>query len=134
MLTSLLNAGEYIVPVPYEQPNEEWHIGLSGLGSEAKKEYEKLLEDIIASINNLHVCYFRPHPYTPALRIEIHQGVSSNKYQLASLFNAIDFQCGTPGIMEPYPLFMADRMVKNLSKAIPAFRQTVQAERERPGH
>jgi hypothetical protein len=124
MLTSLLNAGEYIVPVPYEQPNEEWHIGLSGLGSEAKKEYEKLLEDIIASINNLHVCYFRPHPYTPALRIEIHQGVSSNKYQLASLFNAIDFQCGTPGIMEPYPLFMADRMVKNLSKAIPAFRQT----------
>ena len=26
--------------------------------------------------------------------------------------------------MEPYPLFMADQMVKNLSKAIPSFRQT----------
>jgi len=26
-------------------------------------------------------------------------------------------------MMEPYPLYMADRMVKNLSRAIPTFRQ-----------
>lgn len=124
MLTSLLEAGEYTVPVRYEQPGEEWHIGMKPLGNNYKEEFEKELAQTISAINNLHVCYYRPHPYTPALRIEIHQSVSSNKYQLAMLLNAINFQCGTPGIMEPYPLFMADRMVKSLGRAIPAFRQT----------
>ncbi len=124
MLTSLLKAGEYIAPVKYEQPNEEWHIGMNGLKNHYKPEFDKKLEQIVNTVNNLHVCYYKPHPYTPALRIEVPQSISSNKYQLATLLNAINFQCGTPGIMEPYPLFMSDRMVKNLSRAIPAFRQT----------
>lgn len=124
MLTSLLKAGEYILPVPYDQPQDEWHIGMKGLGNHYKNEFEHTLEQILRSISNLHVCYYKPHPYTPALRIEVPQSVNSNKYQLALLLNAISFQCGTPGIMEPYPLYMADQMVKNLSQAIPAFRQT----------
>lgn len=124
MLTSLLKAGEYIMPIKYEQPKEEWHIGLSGLRSYAKEGFKKTLKQIVGTINNLNVCYYRPHSYTPALRIEVPAALSSNKYQLATLFNALNFQCGTPGIMEPYPLYMSDRMVKNLSKAIPAFRQT----------
>jgi hypothetical protein len=33
-------------------------------------------------------------------------------------------QCGAPSIFEPYPVFMADRMVKHLSAAIPALRRT----------
>ncbi|HOK25415.1 MAG TPA: DNA double-strand break repair nuclease NurA [Bacteroidales bacterium] len=124
MLTSLLKAGEYITPIKYEQPNEKWHIGMEGLTTYYKSEFDKKLEQIVNSINNLHVCYYKPHPYTPALRIEVPQSICTNKYQLATLLNAINFQCGTPGILEPYPLFMSDRMVKNLSKAIPAFRQT----------
>ncbi len=124
MLTSLLKAGEYIIPVKYEQPNEEWHIGLEGLKEYNKEEFNGKLDQIIRTINNLHVCYYKPHPYTPALRIEVPQSVCSNNYQLATLLQAINYQCGTPGIMEPYPLFMSDRMVKNLSRAIPAFRQT----------
>lgn len=124
ILTSLLHAGEYITPVRYEQPNEKWHIGIYGLKKYYKPEYEKKLEEIISTIDNLHVCYYKPHSYTPALRIEVPQSIVSNQYQLSTLLYAINFQCGTPGIMEPYPLFMSDRMVKNLSKAIPAFRQT----------
>lgn len=124
MLTSLLKAGEYIVPVEYEQPDEEWHLGMDRLKDHYKSAFEKKLEQIVGTISNLHVCYYKPHTYTPALRIEVPQAISSNKYQLATLLHAINFQCGTPGIMEPYPLFMSDRMVKNLSRAIPAFRQT----------
>ena len=123
MLSTLLNAGEYTAPVKYEQPNEEWHIAMHLLSS-YKVEFEEILKRIISNIKNLHVCYYKPHPYTPALRIEVPQSTSSNKYQLSTLLNAISFQCGTPGILEPYPLYMADRMVKNLSRAIPAFRQT----------
>jgi len=125
MLTSLLKAGEYTLPVQYERPKEEWHIGIKALKKYYKEEFEKKLKNIINTINELHVCYYRPHSYTPALRIEVPQAIISNKYQLATLLIAVNFQCGTPGIMEPYPLFIADKMVKNLSRAIPAFRQTV---------
>ena len=128
MLNSLLEAGEYITPVRYEQPSQKWHIGMNGLDDHYKDEFEKTLSRIVNTINNLYVCYYKPHPYTPVLRIEVPQAVGSNNYQLAMLLNAINFQCGTPGIMEPYPLFMADRMVKSLSRAIPAFRQTATRE------
>ena len=140
ILTSLLQAGEYTVPVRYEQPgekpglfqrlrkgsktSEQWHVGMKTLQKHYKKEWGKPLSQIIRSIKNLHVCYYKPHPYTPALRIEVPQAVKANENQLAMLFKAIEFQCPTPGMMEPYPLFMADRMVKSLSRAMPAFRQT----------
>ena len=31
-------------------------------------------------------------------------------------------QSGVPGMMEPYPLFLADKMVKHLPKALPAMK------------
>ena len=40
------------------------------------------------------------------------------------LFESIKLQCGAPGIIEPYPLYLADRMVKHLRKALPAIRRT----------
>jgi len=33
-----------------------------------------------------------------------------------------------PGIMEPYPLYLADRMVKHLGTALPAIRKTTTQE------
>lgn len=59
----------------------------------------------------------------PALRIEINRSVAENQHQLALALQAVHFQSGAPAIMEPYPLYMADRMVKQLPRAIPAVRQ-----------
>jgi hypothetical protein len=68
--------------------------------------------------------YYRPSEYYPVLRIEISPSVATNNYRLAILFESIKLQCGTPGIIEPYPLYFADRMVKHLRKALPAIRRT----------
>lgn len=119
ILTSILESGEYIIPVPYKQ-DDEWHLQLI----ENDNESLVLLEQIIRALNRLHVLYYKPHSFTPAIRIEIPPSLSSNQHQLALLLHAIRYQCNTPGIMEPYPLYLADRMVKNLSSAIPACRQT----------
>lgn len=126
ILTSILKAGEYTHPVPYDQPLEPWHINMKYV--DATEEMKRLLEETIEKVGDLHVCYFRPHPYTPALRLEVPKSLTTNKYQLSTLLHAVSFQCGTPGIIEPYPLFMADRMVKNISTAVPAFRQTATME------
>lgn len=126
ILTSALKAGEYTQPVPYDQPIDPWHIGMDLL--KPTDEMKRLLQETIDKVTDLHVCYFRPHPYTPALRLEVPKSLTTNKYQLSMLLHAVSFQCGTPGIIDPYPLFMADRMVKNISTAVPAFRQTATME------
>lgn len=46
-----------------------------------------------------------------------------NRGRLAALLQGAKLQSGSPAIMEPYPLYFADRMVKSLPRAIPAFRQ-----------
>jgi hypothetical protein len=32
-------------------------------------------------------------------------------------------QCATAAMLEPYPIYLADRTVKSLARAVPAFRQ-----------
>ena len=54
--------------------------------------------------------------------------MSENKKRLAILLEAISQQCKAPGIMEPYPLYMADRMVKHLGTALPAIRKATTQE------
>ena len=128
ILTSILRVGEYTLPVAYDQPLTPWHINMDESLVNPSKEMKQWRDEAIDRIKELHVCYFRPHSYTPALRLEVSKALLNNKYQLSALLNAVSFQCGTPGIIEPYPLFMADRMVKNISSAIPAFRQTATME------
>lgn len=121
ILTSILKSGEFIYPLPYEQSSDEWHLNISSLGN--KESHKKKIDRIIKDLKSLHIFYFKPHPYTPALRIEIPGKVIKNEYKLSTIMNGILYQCGSPSIIEPYPLYMADRMVKSLGKAIPSFRQ-----------
>lgn len=114
ILTSILNPGEFTTPLSLKQANQPWHLKLP-FGT-----VEKGFDNIIRKLN---VIYYRPHNWTPALRIEISSSIAANNSRIATLLQGIKYQCGTPGILEPYPLYMADRMVKHLGMAIPAFRQ-----------
>ena len=58
-----------------------------------------------------------------AIRIEMAGGIAANKYRMGVVIQGIKHQCATAAMLEPYPLFLADRTVKALAKALPAFRQ-----------
>jgi hypothetical protein len=88
------------------------------------KELERIKDEVISAIDRIHVIYYRPHNWTPVFRIEMASSIATNNSRLAVLLHGLKYQSGTPGIMEPYPLYIADRMVKHLGSAIPAFRQT----------
>ncbi|MGB8299109.1 MAG: DNA double-strand break repair nuclease NurA, partial [Polyangia bacterium] len=124
LLTSVLNAGEFTIPVAYELAGYNWHINLTK-EQKIHVAITQKLHEIVGAIKKLHIVYYKPHLYTPAIRIEVPSSVTTNDYQMKMLLQAIEFQTRTPGIMEPYPLYMADRIVKNLSNALPTFRQTV---------
>jgi hypothetical protein len=120
VLTTILSPGEFTSPIPLEKPQQSWHLKIP---SEVK-ELERIKDEVISAIDRIHVIYYRPHNWTPVFRIEMASSIATNNSRLAVLLHGLKYQSGTPGIMEPYPLYIADRMVKHLGSAIPAFRQT----------
>lgn len=120
ILTTILSPGEFILPLPLEKPQQPWHLRIPYNDG----ELERIKEEVLSAINRLHVLYYRPHNWTPAFRIEMSSSIAMNNSRIAILLQGLKYQCGTPGIIEPYPLYIADRMVKHLGSAIPAFRQT----------
>ena len=75
-------------------------------------------------LKNTAIIYYKPFIYTPVLRIETSNSVTRDITSLAMLLEAIKLQCDASTIYEPYPLYMADKMVKHLSSVIPALRNT----------
>ncbi|MGQ9627648.1 MAG: DNA double-strand break repair nuclease NurA [Anaerolineae bacterium] len=123
LLSHILEPGEFTRPIELQQPAEPWHLNVSEVSSEDKDTAERLGERIVTLLDEIRVLYYRPYSWLPALRLEISQAVAENHAHLATVLHGVRHQCGAPGIMEPYPLYMADRMVKHLPRAIPTFRQ-----------
>jgi hypothetical protein len=126
LCTLILNPGEFIGPVPLGRPTKDssgWEgyfltpKFLSPDAVDAKKKVERML------MEGIRVLYFKPSPSNPALRIEIPQAVAGNEHRLATALAALRSQSAIPGILEPQPLYYADRMAKSLSVAIPALRE-----------
>ena len=118
LLSFILKPGEFVGPFKIKQPRYERNFGY--FPSDTIEQIKR----IISAINDVNMVYYRPSEFFPVLRIEIAPSIATNNYRLAMLFESIRLQCGAPGLMEPYPLYLADRMVKQLRKALPAIRRT----------
>jgi hypothetical protein len=122
LLSFVLHAGEYIRPFPFKVPDGLWSFAEPILKETGN------LKAIIDGMSNLYVVYYRPYLHSPTFRLELPRSVATDKNRLSMVFEAIRLQCGTPGIFEPYPLYLADRMVKQMGKVIPAIRKATTQE------
>ncbi|MFQ5793109.1 MAG: DNA double-strand break repair nuclease NurA [Acidobacteriota bacterium] len=122
-LTMLLDGGELTKPMPLEQPAQPWHLATRSLPAAVRADAEEVAGKIVDTLRRIRVLYYKPHEWLPALRIEVAENVAENHHRLATLVQGIKHQSATPGMLEPYPLYLADRMVKALARAVPAFRQ-----------
>lgn len=123
LLSSILSPGEFTRPLPLQPPNQPWHLNLTPVPVDDQGEAKRLTDAIIDLLDEIRVLYYRPYPWLPALRLEMSRAVAQTPGRLAVVIHAVKYQCGTAAMMEPYPLYMADRMVKHLARAIPTFRQ-----------
>ncbi len=123
MLTLLLNPGEMTKPRPMEQPSQEWHLNTSRLEGSLKNRAEEIVTEIVEALGRAQIFYYKPHAWLPAFRVEVAESVSSNTLRLATVIQGLKHQCATPSMLEPYPIYLADRTAKALARAIPAFRQ-----------
>ena len=118
LLSFVLESGEYVGPIEKTAVSKPWNI------EKISDEYENFVRDYMIHIRNLSIIYYRPFEHVPALRLEVANSIARNPQRLSILFEAIKIQCGAPSIFEPYPLYMADRMVKHLGRVLPALRRT----------
>lgn len=123
MLTLLLQPGELTRPLPLEQPQQPWHLGVKQLPAAVAAAAADLAHDIVAGLGQVHVFYYKPHDWLPALRVEVGRDVAANLHRLAVVVQGLKHQCAVPSMLEPYPLYLADRTVKAVARAVPAFRQ-----------
>lgn len=113
LATLLLQPGEYTRPLPLDHPGA-YHLP-------APADDTKLN----AAMGGLRVIYFRPYGWTAALRIEVTSKIAASPTRLAIVLEGITRQFFSPAVFEPYPLFLADRMVKCLGAGVKAIEQTV---------
>lgn len=104
MLTYLLKAGEFTRPVPLQQPPQESHLNI-GAVRRTVPGVAGTVDKILQGLQLLHVFFYKPHEYVPALRIETARAIATNKHRLAVLLQGIKHQCATAAILEPYPLY-----------------------------
>lgn len=128
MLTLLLNPGELTKPLRLEHPrdaqgNITWHLNTGSLPAGTRTDVAGLADEIIAALGAVQVFYYKPHAWLPALRVEAAASVTGNPHRLATVVQGLKHQSATPSMLEPYPIYLADRTVKALARAIPAFRQ-----------
>lgn len=124
LLTMLLQAGELTKPHPLEQPEEgKWHLNTLSLPDEVSDRAKALAAEIVAQLGRLQIFYYKPHQWLPALRVEAASDIATNNHRLSTVIQGLKHQCATSAMLEPYPLYLADRTVKALAKSVPAFRQ-----------
>ncbi|MCX7839210.1 MAG: DNA double-strand break repair nuclease NurA [Anaerolineae bacterium] len=116
LATLILEPGEYTQPLALAKPEsrEDYH-----LPPPADNTKLNLLMD------KIHVIYFRPYGWTAALRLEVPSVISNSPTRLSIVLEGITRQFFSPAVFEPYPLFLADRMVKSLGAGVQVVEQSV---------
>jgi hypothetical protein len=119
LLSLVLEPLEYVGPLPLTCSEDRWHF--TGVEEETEQE-------IIKAMNNLQVFYFRPSKMHPALRVEVSGSVANDRHKLRVLLEALLNQTTVPGIMEPYPLYIADLFVKHVHGGLMELREVAIGE------
>lgn len=123
LLSLILRPGEYTDPMDLQAPDEPWHMAIERASSEA--ELRALNDNALDAISSLQVVYYRPRDWLPAMRLEMSRQIAQQPSRLASVLKGIQMQSASASMFEPYPLYLADRTVKSLARAIPTLRQVM---------
>jgi hypothetical protein len=127
LATLLLEPGEYTKGLPVLEPSENYHLLTSADISGKKTELcqSTTVAEMNAALHELAVVYFRPYSWLPALRLELPGPVAKSPAKLSLVLEGVQRQLFSPAVMEPYPLFLADRMVKSLGSGVAVIEQAV---------
>jgi len=121
LATLILEPDEYITPLPifhFGGDDTEYHLPDEHCPRERQDQMNQ-------SIENMRVIFYRPYGWAPAVRLELTAPIASSQAKLSMVLEGIKRQLFSPAVTEPYPLFLADRMVKSLGAGVAVIEQVV---------
>jgi hypothetical protein len=121
LATVILEPDEYIRPLPI------FHFGGEDTEYHLPEKYcpRSRQDQMNRSIENMRVIFYRPYGWAPAMRLEVTAPIATSQARLSMVLEGIKRQVFSPAVTEPYPLFLADRMVKSLGAGVAVIEQTV---------
>ena len=115
----ILDANEYSGPFSFDtRIPQTWP---SDMFPDFWQEVRTLFEE-------LQIVYFKPHPWSHAYRVEMPRAVGSDEHRRHRVLDALKRQCTNPAMLEPYPLYVADRFAKSLAKGATALLDAVRSD------
>jgi hypothetical protein len=121
LATIALAPDEYTRPLPifkFDGDDRECHLPEQYCSSEQRRLINDLVED-------LRVVFYKPYEWAPAVRLELPRPIYSSEARMWTVLEGIRRQLLNPAATEPYPLFLADRMVKSLGAGVSVIEQAV---------
>jgi hypothetical protein len=121
LATVILEPDEYTEPLPifhFDGEDEEYHLPEEYCPRERQAQMNRALE-------NMRVIFYKPYGWAPAIRLEVPAPISKSKTKLSMALEGVKRQLFSPAVTEPYPLFLADRMVKSLGAGVAVIEQAV---------
>ena len=121
LATLILSPGEYTAPEPiyhFDTEDQEYHLPSGSCPEQTQKLINQHLAD-------MRVIFFRPFGWVPAIRLELPKPIASSMTRLSMVLHGVERQFFSPAVIEPYPLFLADRMVKSLGAGVAVIEQAV---------
>lgn len=121
LATLILEPDEYITPLPifhFGGDDTEYHLPDEHCPRERQDQMNQ-------SIENMRVIFYRPYGWAPAVRLELTAPIAASQAKLSMVLEGIKRQLFSPAVTEPYPLFLADRMVKSLGAGVAVIEQVV---------
>jgi hypothetical protein len=123
LATMILSPGEYTRPLPIHDASDPASQQVDHLPEQYCPKLD--MDELLVELRALHVTYFRPYGWLPALRMELPSSIATSNARLAIVMEGVMRQFFSPAVIEPYPLFLADRMVKSLGAGVAVIEQAV---------
>lgn len=121
LATVILEPDEYTTPLRlfrFGDEDSEYHLPNQYCPPECQRQMNQ-------SIEEMRVVFYKPYGGSPAVRLEITAPVAASQQRLSMVLEGIKRQFFSPAVAEPYPLFLADRMVKSLGAGVSVIEQSV---------
>jgi len=121
LATVILEPDEYIKPLPiyhFGEEDREYHLP----ESHCPREKQEVMNQ---HIEGMRVVFYRPYGWAPAIRLELTSPIATSQTRLSMVLEGIKRQFFSPAVTEPYPLFLADRMVKSLGAGVSVIEQAI---------
>ena len=112
----ILKTGEYTRPFDLE--TRGFHLDSPDL-------YRNYTNQLQAMYSKIKVVYYKPHEWSHAFRIELPPAIAGDNTRLEETLEIIRRQTTNPAMLEPYPLYVADRFAKSLQKGVAALLDSV---------